>query len=429
MGMPVRALPVAQNWDCHGCTNCCRSYHVPVSAEERKRIDDQRWETDPELAGTPVIERSGSWWSGYEYRLASRPNGDCVFLDPAGRCRIHARHGGAAKPLACRVFPYLLVPTANEWRLGLRFACPTAGENAGRPLAEHVADARGCAAELEEASPGVRDAPPVPLARGQFVPWADLFRIVTALSKALADTTAPLEWRWRKVLGLVAMLRAAKFDGGKDPTKTVTAGRLNEMMYVLGLAMDDETPRDPEMVPRPGWAGRVVFRPVLAAYVRKDTGSERGTAQRSAFGRLGAAMRFARGTGRIPRVHALIPEGVTFAQAEEPAGPLPAESDELLTRYYRVKLESMQFCGAANFDLPFWDGLESLAITFPVISWLARVLAAGGRSRAEAVKLAVRIVDDNFGFNKLLGLGRQKYALRILSNRGELQKLVAWYGR
>ena len=39
------------------------------------------------------------------------------------------------------------------------------------------------------------------------------------------------------------------------------------------------------------------------------------------------------------------------------------------------------------------------------------------------------MVDDNFGFNKLLGLGRQKFALRLLANRGELPRLVAWYGR
>ena len=39
------------------------------------------------------------------------------------------------------------------------------------------------------------------------------------------------------------------------------------------------------------------------------------------------------------------------------------------------------------------------------------------------------MVDDNFGFNKLLGLGRQKHAVRMLSDRGELAKLIAWYSR
>src|SRR5262245_4153646 len=41
----------------------------------------------------------------------------------------------------------------------------------------------------------------------------------------------------------------------------------------------------------------------------------------------------------------------------------------------------------------------------------------------------VRMADDNFGFNPLLGSARQKAALRLLANRGDLPRLVAWYGR
>jgi lysine-N-methylase len=119
----------------------------------------------------------------------------------------------------------------------------------------------------------------------------------------------------------------------------------------------------------------------------------------------------------------------TFAAAEQPAGPLPEESERLLTRYYRVKAESLQFCGPTNFRLAFWDGLDALALTFPAVMWLARVFAAGGRPRAEAVELALRVVDDNFGFNPLLGSARQRWALRVLNIKGELPKLVAWYGR
>jgi lysine-N-methylase len=46
-----------------------------------------------------------------------------------------------------------------------------------------------------------------------------------------------------------------------------------------------------------------------------------------------------------------------------------------------------------------------------------------------AVAQAVRMVDDNFGFNPLLGAARQKFVLRLLANRGDLPRLVAWYGR
>src|SRR5207253_9263023 len=114
----------------------------------------------------------------------------------------------------------------------------------------------------------------------------------------------------------------------------------------------------------------------------------------------------------VPKLHARIPE-VTFEQAEQPAGPLSKDADALLTRYYRLKVESLQFCGPTNFDLSFWDGLKALALTFPAVLWLARVLAAGGRPPDDAVRQAVRVVDDNFGFNKLLGQTRQTVALRL----------------
>jgi len=41
----------------------------------------------------------------------------------------------------------------------------------------------------------------------------------------------------------------------------------------------------------------------------------------------------------------------------------------------------------------------------------------------------VRIVDDNFGFHPHLGTLRQRFAVRILSDRGDLERLIAWYAR
>src|SRR5262249_49757288 len=151
--------------------------------------------------------------------------------------------------------------------------------------AAHTTEASEYAAQLEDASPAVKTAPPPPLQKGQVVKWDDLFRIVTAVSRTLANTADPLERRWREVLGLVAMMRAAKFDGAGDPKKAVTSGRLSEMLHVLGQAMEDDAPKLAEEVPRPGWVGRMVFRPVLAVYARKDHGAERGTAQRGPLGR------------------------------------------------------------------------------------------------------------------------------------------------
>jgi lysine-N-methylase len=427
MAKPVRSLPVVQNWDCSGCSACCRSYHIPVSAEERKRIEGQGWEHEAEFKETAYFARDGSWLSGRSYRLNHRPDGVCVFLGADNRCRIHARFGAAAKPLACRIYPFLLVPAGDHWRLGLRFACPSAAGNLGQPLANHLAEVREYAAALEADSPGIFAAPPTPLQRGQIVPWADLLRIASAIAGILGDVVHPLERRWRKVLGLVALCRGLQFDGGGDAKKMITGGRLTEMLHVLSDAVDEETPPAAE-VPRPGWVGRIVFRQMVAVYSRKDHGVEKGPAQHSPLGRIVAAARFALGRGTVPKVNSLI-GAIRFAAAEEPAGPLSGDADAALTRYYQMKVESLQFGGPANFDLPFWDGLESLAMTFPAIAWLGRVLTLSGFPREESLVRALRMVDDNFGFNKLLGLGRQKFAVKLLAGRGELSRLIAWYGR
>jgi lysine-N-methylase len=414
MPLPVRSLPVAQNWDCRGCAACCRSYSIPVSADERTRIEAQGWDLD-----TPLIDARGT-------ALNHRPDGACVFLGDDDRCRIHAKFGAAAKPLACRVYPFLLVPAGDHWRVGLRFACPSAAADDGRPLDQHLPEVREYAAQLEENEPAAKSQPPPPLRAGTSVPWDDVLRITGVVAKMLGEADIPLERRWRNVLTLATLADGLTFDGGGSAKKAVTGGRLSELFHVLSETAAEETP-PADQVPRPGRAGRLVFRQVLAVYARKDHGAERGTAQRSAFGRVAAAVRFARGSGRVPKLHARLPD-VTFSAGETPFGPLPEECDALLTRYYRLKVQSLQFCGPTNFGVPFWEGLRSLALTFPVAMWLARVFAAGGEAKPAAVERAVRVTDDNFGFNRLLGMGRQKFALRLLAARDDLPRLAAWYG-
>ncbi len=423
--MQVRSLPVLQNWDCHSCGDCCRSYAVPATAEERRRIEGQGWESLPEFQGVPFFVKRGG-----EFYLNHRADGGCVFLGADNLCRIHGKFGSAAKPLACRIYPFLLVPAGDHWNLGLRLACPSATENKGRALSAQLGDAREYAAFFESTtSRGALEAPPPPLQGSQAISWSDVGRIATAFSKLLADEDDPFERRWRKILFIVMMLRKATFDGGGDPKKAVTGGKLSELLHVLGLAAEDEEPASAIEVKRPGWAGRTVFRQLVAVFSRKDHGAEKGIAQRGPVSRFMSAVKFASARGRVPKVHAALPDAATFAAGEIPLGALSDTTVSLLVRWHRMKIESLQFCGAPNFGLSVWEGIESLALTFPAAMWLARVLVAGGKTPDAAVTQAVRMVDDNFGFNPLLGSVRQKFALRLIANRGDLPRLVAWYGR
>jgi len=201
---------------------------------------------------------------------------------------------------------------------------------------------------------------------------------------------------------------------------------LRELLEVMEGYCDADVPADPAAVPPPSWVGRVLFRQALALYTRKDHGPNRGPDIRGRASLLHSAWRFARGRGPIPRMHAWLPP-TTFEAIEAPAGPLSAEAEEVLERYYVMKVGSLQFCGAASFGMSFWEGFESLALTFPILMWVMRAFRP--RPAEEGVTKALSIVDDHFGFNRVLGTLRQRLGFKILARRGEVPRLIAWYSR
>ncbi len=423
MALPIRHLPVLQNWDCHVCGTCCQEYVVTVTDEEKKRIDAQGWDRDRDLGGHAAFIRHGPPWAR-QWRLNHRPDGSCVFLSEKGRCRVHERHGYETKPLPCRLFPFVLIPTGDHWSVGLRYACPSAASNKGRPLPEHDQALQEFAARLAEREklspmPDGSLTPPPRLAPGQTVRWPDVHRIVDALLKLLRNRSQPLERRLRKCLALGEQLRQANL-------KQITDARLGDLLDVLRRSADALTPDNLMKVPRPGWVGRLLFRQAAALFTRKDHGPNRGEARHGVLARLRAAWRFTRGTGPVPRMHGGLPE-TTFEEVEKPRGPMPLEMEHIMERYYTVKVGSLQFCGSALFRMPFWEGFELLALTYPIILWVARMYR--DVPREEAVVKALSVVDDHFGFNRLLATRRQRTGFRILARQGELARLIAWYSR
>ena len=85
---------------------------------------------------------------------------------------------------------------------------------------------------------------------------------------------------------------------------------------------------------------------------------------------------------------------------------LPDAAEEMLERYYTVKVASMQFAGGAQFGMDFWSGLEALALTLPIIRWFGRAFSE--LPAEEATARAIRIVDHNYGYSPLLGSRRQR---------------------
>ena len=62
MSVSLHPLPLVQNWDCHVCGECCRQYLVGISDEEKRRIDRQGWDEEPDFKGVALFRSYGPLW-------------------------------------------------------------------------------------------------------------------------------------------------------------------------------------------------------------------------------------------------------------------------------------------------------------------------------------------------------------------------------
>lgn len=416
MSIPIRNLPVMQNWDCHGCGDCCRIEAV-ITEQEKHRIEGLDLSNDPEVAPTPWFAPVGG--GSKKWKLRHRPDGGCVFLTSGNRCRIQERFGADAKPFACRLFPFVLIPAGDHWRVGMRFSCPSAAENRGRPVTEAKKDLIQLSHLLEQhVGRSGESAPPPMLRAGQQPSWPDVCRVVQVMVEIVQDRTDRLERRLRKCLAVGHICGQTRFDN-------LQGNRLSKYLQAVRNAVETDVPQAVDISAPHPLLGRVLFRSLLAIFARRERDVYRASGVRSRLGRVRAGWRFARGRGPVPRVNEFLPE-TSFEEVER-CGGVPLELDETMERYYLVKLNSLQFCGPPNFDMPLLDGLESLILTMPMILWLKR--AFHDVPPVKATQRALQLVDDHFGGNPMLGLPHIRYLVRLLAQRGELEKLVAWYAR
>ncbi|HXE72660.1 MAG TPA: YkgJ family cysteine cluster protein [Candidatus Nitrosotenuis sp.] len=178
--MEIHFLP-GQNFTCSECARCCRSgwrIHVDPATQERVEGSYLALRVQQEY-GLPVFRRQDDG----TLITASRPHdGACVFLNPESRCAIHAEMGRQAKPLGCRQFPFMVVPTPEGVRVGISFYCTAAQRNQGLPLERYEP-------EIHELLRGIRFARVpergIPVAGEVAFDWEDLKTLETFLDQAL----------------------------------------------------------------------------------------------------------------------------------------------------------------------------------------------------------------------------------------------------
>ena len=420
-------LPVLQNWDCHNCGGCCKQHLIEITDAERDRIVTQGWTAaDGIPEGQSIFEKMNGWFGRPQWRLAHRADGGCVFLDERGLCRIHAKFGEPAKPLACRIYPYAFHPAGKSVAVSLRFSCPSVVKNAGRTMTAQQAEIRRLAEAVVPQDAVTNPAPQINAA--ERLDWPDFHRCVDALDETLAPTAGPSPTPL-----VVRLLRAVEWTGlvGLSKFDKLRGERLQDFLDLIREAACADVPALPQTMAEPTRLGRLYFRLLVAQYARKDTAADLQAGWRGRWRLLRAIWKFSRGKGDAPPLQSAF-QAVPFAALEAPFGPLTAEQDEILTRYLHVKVQGLHFCGPAYYDVPFVEGFHSLALVIPVTLWLARWLAASsGRSQwtTDDVIQALTIADHHHGYSPALGQYAARRRVHMLTAAGDVPRLITWYGR
>lgn len=399
---------------------------MQLSAEDLTRLESQRWEA---RLGEPVtVEFRGARF------LRQRDDGACVFLQPDGRCRVHAEFGFEAKPLACRIFPFSFAPQPEEARVGISFACQSVRENRGAALGSHLESLRGFQSTLPEASrPSV-----VRLAGRLEARREEMESLMGAVEAWLVRPDVAFDRRLDGLAWVSQQLMAATLE-------RVRGERFRDLVDLLFGSLPGELDHHPIEAPSKRQASllrQAVFTrtedPKLGALQRRG----RVMTVLSQFMR---SRRFSRGRGAVPPIGLAWPRGATFERIEAITGAAMGNSgqeraaiEELMERWLRASVLGGRAWGSGFYGWPMVDGLAALVLNAAAVGWLSKAHAAAVAPAAGVtplvsladVRAALGRIDRSAGRAPWLGGSAERLRLEYLARHDGLRRLVreTWFG-
>lgn len=363
IALPILVLPLPeQHYSCHGCGNCCRDFTVQLRAADLEKLRAQEWEA--KLGMSVTTEFRGTVY------LKQREDGACIFLMDDGLCRIHREYGFAEKPIACQLFPFVLVPDDQRTRVGISFACQSVRENKGAVLRSHLSEID----RMSQALPQTRVATySAMLADALGAKDGELEALAQVVDRFLARDDVAMSDRFDGLAFIASSLGRAKLA-------QVRAQRFTELVVLLATALPGElehVPLDEALPKQLRLLRQAVYARIEDVQVNRAKALGR---MRTVITQMLASRSFTRGKGAVPNVARGILRDTTYADiARVPRLSLSKDRDAidaLFTRYTRATILGGRAWGAGYYGWPAVRGLQALTLNLACTAWLARALAA-----------------------------------------------------
>jgi lysine-N-methylase len=253
--------------------------------------------------------------------------------------------------------------------------------------------------------------------------WSGFMRFVSCLDKTMIAEDQTVALKLQRALHWIAAVEKVGFD-------RISGREAEEILRVLSQNASAELPVAAVTSAPPTRMGWLLFRTLVFTYARRDSIQNLKGRPSYRIRMLVAMLQFARAADQVPD---LVPglKPVPFAAIEKSFGTLPSGAEATLTRFFRVKIQSLHFCGRAFFGMPLIEGFQNLALLFPVIIWLARWRAAAeGRTSisTEDVERAISLADHHHGYSPIQASTWSRQRVQLLARRHDISRLCEALG-
>jgi lysine-N-methylase len=405
----LRALPIVEHWDCNHCSACCRETTIQLNPDDLKRLQQQKWDEHPDYRGIRTVRRAlGLVGSPV---LDHKPDGSCVFLTETSRCRIHEVFGPDAKPFMCRQFPLQIVASDRGTFATVARSCPSAAAGRGRPIDQHLPFLRRL---FRDGLAQTATTTPPPILGRTTRSWDDFHHLADALQRLLTDARMPLVRRLVHSLRFCSSLEQCKWkrvgiDAVADLAELFERSTTNDIAELFQH-------RQP-----PAKSTERLFRRLGAHFIRCVPGGPPTRTLVDHWRAFRQSGRLARASGQSPEIHPQFP-AIGLEQLERPLGPLADAVLGPLGRFYESHAVSKRYL-LAQPKSPLVVSVRRLAFSYPIAMWMLRWLAIDRKPTEDDMILIVVALERG---SSMPALNR---AASFLGESGQLERLIAWYGR